>query len=195
VNSRSPAAIVAAMALAGALLAAAVQVQAERERAYPTDESSEVSLYLRSGPALRRLTGAYNLLFADIYWIRAVQYYGGTKLRLEASAALEPGTPESPPSVAGDAFPLLFPLLDITTTLDPRFNIAYRFGSVFLAEPYPRGANRPDLAIALLEKALRERPDKWQYMQDIGGAGWGSRVVARDVGCHSTDVRSGVAAQ
>jgi tetratricopeptide (TPR) repeat protein len=62
----------------------------------------------------------------------------------------------------------LYPLLDITTTLDPRFNIAYRFGSVFLAEPYPRGADRPDLAIALLEKGLRERPDKWQYLQDIG---------------------------
>ena len=27
---------------------------------------------------------------------------------------------------------------------------------------------RPDLAIALLEKGLRERPDKWEYMQDIG---------------------------
>ena len=32
----------------------------------------------------------------------------------------------------------------------------------------PRGAGRPDLAIALLEKGLRARPDKWEYMQDIG---------------------------
>jgi hypothetical protein len=39
---------------------------------------------------------------------------------------------------------------------------------VFLAEPYPAGPGRPDLAIALLEKGLRERPDKWEYMQDIG---------------------------
>jgi hypothetical protein len=39
---------------------------------------------------------------------------------------------------------------------------------VFLAEPYPGGAGRPDLAIALLEKGLRERPDKWEYMQDAG---------------------------
>ncbi len=64
--------------------------------------------------------------------------------------------------------PQLYPLLDITTSLDPRFNIAYRFGAVFLAEPYPGGAGRPDLAITLLEKGLRERPDKWEYMQDIG---------------------------
>jgi hypothetical protein len=66
------------------------------------------------------------------------------------------------------AYPLLHPLLDLTTTLDPRFNIAYRFGAIFLAEPYPGGAGRPDLAIALLEKGLRDRPDKWEYMQDIG---------------------------
>ena len=68
-----------------------------------------------------------------------------------------------PPTIA-----LLYPLLDLTTTLDPRFNIAYRFGAIFLAEPYPGGAGRPDLAIALLEKGLRARPDKWEYMQDIG---------------------------
>src|SRR5262249_6230127 len=61
-----------------------------------------------------------------------------------------------------------YPLLDLTTSLDPSFNIAYRFGSIFLAEPYPGGAGRPDLAIALLEKGLRHQPDKWEYMQDIG---------------------------
>ena len=65
-------------------------------------------------------------------------------------------------------YTLLYPLLDLTTTLDPHFNIAYRFGSIFLAEAYPGGAGRPDLAIALLEKGLRARPDKWEYMQDIG---------------------------
>ena len=72
-------------------------------------------------------------------------------------------------------------MLDITTTLDPRFNIAYRFGAVFLAEPYPGGAGRPDLAIALLEKGLRARPDKWEYMQDIGFVHYwyGPRLPAR----------------
>jgi hypothetical protein len=168
VNSRSPAAVVATVALVGALLGAAVQLQAARERAYPVDEQADIDLYLRSGPALRRMTGAFNVLFADVYWIRAIQYYGSIKLRLDASIGRMPPMPEPPPSLAADVLPALYPLLDITTTLDPRFNIAYRFGAVFLAEPYPRGADRPDLAITLLEKGLRERPDKWQYMQDIG---------------------------
>ena len=98
-------------------------------------------------------------IFADLYWIRTIQYYGRTKLKTRDSTAA-PG-PDTD-------YHLLYPLLDLTTTLDPRFNIAYRFGAIFLAEAPPGGAGRPDLAIALLEKGLRERPDKWEYMQDIG---------------------------
>ena len=68
----------------------------------------------------------------------------------------------------GNAYELLYPMLDLTTTLDPLFNVAYRFGAIFLAEPFPGGAGRPDLAIALLEKGLQAKPDKWEYMQDAG---------------------------
>jgi hypothetical protein len=148
------------------LLGGAVELQALRERSYPASPAAEATLYLNSGPLLRRLTLAYNSLAADVYWIRAIQYYGGAKRRLDATAS----GPPPPPMLAAppDDYDLLYPLLDITTTLDPRFNIAYRFGAVFLAEPFPRGAGRPDLAIALLQKGLRERPDKWEYMEDIG---------------------------
>jgi hypothetical protein len=166
-SGRSPGALVATIAAVAVLLTAAVQLQAARERAYPQDDQTEESLYLRSGVALRRLSGPYTTLAADAYWIRAIQYYGGTKQRAAAPGALRQGSAPAPVS-AGGAYPLLYPLLDITTTLDPRFNIAYRFGAIYLAEPYPRGADRPDLAITLLEKGLRERPGKWEYMEDIG---------------------------
>jgi hypothetical protein len=154
------------VAAAGALLAVAVQLQAARERAYPPVPVEEDAVYVQSAAAVRRLAGAYNALAADAYWVRTIQYYGGIKRRLAAQApALEP-----PPALAVPPtdYVYLDPLLDITTSLDPRFNIAYRFGAVFLAEPYPAGAGRPDLAMKLLEKGLRERPDKWEYMQDIG---------------------------
>lgn len=153
--------------VAVALLAAAVQLQAARERAYPPVGADDEAMYLRSGGAIRRLTGAWAALAADGYWIRAIQYYGGTKQRLQARARV----PEPPPMLAvptSNDYALLYPMLDITTTLDPRFTIAYRFGSVFLAEAYPRGPGRPDLALALLDKGLRAQPDKWEYMEDIG---------------------------
>ena len=161
--ARSLAAAVGTVALAAALMGGAVQMQAWRERAYPPSATSEDDLYMRSGATLRRVTAGHNALAADVYWIRALQYFGGTKRRLA-----EVREPAPPPALASDEFALLYPLLDITTALDPRFNIAYRFGAVFLAEPYPGGPGRPDLAIALLEKGLRERPDKWEYMEDIG---------------------------
>jgi len=162
--------LAAAGALAAAvavLLAAAVGLQAVRETAYPPPPPEAESLDLASPAAIRRLAGAYDTLAADAYWIRALQYYGGTKRRLESL----PPAPEPPPMLAAvttDDYRQLYPLLDITTTLDPRFNIAYRFGAVFLAEAWPAGAGRPDLAIRLLEKGLHARPDKWEYMQDIG---------------------------
>jgi hypothetical protein len=159
--------LIATLMLIAVLLAAAVSVQAARERAYPLPVADQETLVLTAGPIVRRLSLAYAGLAADVYWIRAIQYYGRTKRTL---AAQFPGMTPPPSLVADPAidYPLLYPLLELTTTLDPRFNVAYRFGAIFLAEAYPNGPGRPDLAVALLEKGLRERPDKWEYMEDIG---------------------------
>jgi hypothetical protein len=155
--------IAAAVVACVALLAAASLLQQVREQRYPTRPLADDSLYVTSGRTARYLAAGYNSLAADLYWIRTIQYYGGTKLRL--GTATEGGNAAD---AARQDYGLLYPLLDLTTSLDPRFNIAYRFGAIFLAEPHPGGAGRPDLAIALLEKGLRERSDKWEYMQDIG---------------------------
>jgi hypothetical protein len=145
-----------------ALIAAAAGVQRARELNYETMAVEDRPLYLTSGAAVSRLTAGYNALAADLYWIRTIQYFGGVKLQL---ANQQGGL-----ATAGPVrdYSQLYPLLDLTTTLDPRFRIAYRFGAVFLAEAHPGGAGRPDLAVALLEKGLRHEPDKWEYMQDIG---------------------------
>ena len=109
-------------------------------------------LYVRSPEFLTRASLSFRALMADIYWIRTVQHYGGTKL-------------SSDPFKQYD---ILYPLLDLTTSLDPYFDVAYKFGSVFLAENFPSGAGQPDLAIALLEKGLRAQPDKWELAQGLG---------------------------
>ena len=64
-------------------------------------------------------------------------------------------------------YELLYPLLDLTTSLDPYFNVAYRFGAIFLSEGYPGGPGRPDQSVALLRKGLAAMPEKWQYYHDI----------------------------
>ncbi|MFQ5926088.1 MAG: hypothetical protein ACE5MH_01495 [Terriglobia bacterium] len=66
------------------------------------------------------------------------------------------------------SFPLLYPLLDITTTLDPELVIAYRFGAIFLAEAPPLGAGRAELAVKLLKKGMAAKPDYWRFWSDLG---------------------------
>ena len=160
---------VSVVALSATLLAGAVQAQAARERRYPPDPADDLLqwLYVTSAQAVQRLTRPVNALAADVYWIRAIQYYGSTMTRL----ARRPHELEPPPMLAApheDEYPLLYSLLDITTTLDPSFKIAYRFGAIFLAETYPAGPGRPDLAVDLLEKGVRADPARWEYKLDIG---------------------------
>jgi hypothetical protein len=141
------------VAMAG-LLAAVVLLQMARDGMAPLPQpaGSGSVMYLRSPEAARRITLGYDALAADLYWIRAIQHYGDTKLS----------------TASGKTYEQLFPLLDLTTSLDPRFDVAYRFGAIFLSERPPGGPGRPDLAIDLLRKGLNAQPERWQYAQDIG---------------------------
>jgi tetratricopeptide (TPR) repeat protein len=138
-----------------ALFAAVVGLQLLQAREQPLGLPAGVStnlLYVRSPEFARRAALSFQALLADIYWIRTVQHYGGTKLS----------------TAANKQYDVLYPLLDLTTSLDPYFDVAYKFGAVFLAEEYPSGAGRPDQAIAILQKGLQAQPDKWQLAQELG---------------------------
>jgi tetratricopeptide (TPR) repeat protein len=145
-------ALIAAVAASLASAGVAIGLQMARDSWYPRDEQQARSiLYVKSGPALRRIALEYDALAADVYWIRAIQEYGGDRLAKAGTRKYE----------------LLYPLLDIATSLDPYFNIAYRFGAIFLSEGYPGGPGRPDQAIALLRKGISAQPTKWQYYHDV----------------------------
>jgi len=107
------------------------------------------ALYLRSGEQMKRLSDGFSDLLADVYWLRTVQYFGSQR-------------------VFGDSrFELLQPLVEITTRLDPRLEIAYRYGATFLAEPYPAGAGDPQAAIEILERGVENVPHSWRLRQDL----------------------------
>ncbi len=113
--------------------------------------AQDESLYLWSGRHVKRLFPGFETLMADVYWLRTVQYFGGQRAFAE-----------------GKRFELLYPLIDITTTLDPRLEIAYRYGAVFLSESPPIGAGRPRDGIAILERGTRNLPLAWRLRQDLG---------------------------
>jgi tetratricopeptide (TPR) repeat protein len=130
-------------------LAGAIALQGLRERRYPQIASPVDELYFGSD-AVGRMALSFKSVLADVYWIRAIQYFAATRL-------------QNRPVVGDD---LLYPLLDVTTTLDPAFNIAYRFGATFLSEKRAAGLGRPDLAVKLLDKGFVSNPTKWQYLYD-----------------------------
>jgi hypothetical protein len=105
---------------------------------------------LRSNKLVKAMSLEYAPLVADIYWTRVVQYYGNKHVRGQVNLEL------------------LWPLLDITTTLDPHLLISYRFGAMFLSQAPPAGAGRPDLAVKLIRRGIQANPEYWRLYEDLG---------------------------
>ncbi len=140
-------AALAALPLAFALL---VPLEMRIGAATQTVAAEREELLLRSPALVKRLSLGYETLVADIYWTRAVQYYGSKRIAHD---------PE---------FQLLGPLLDMATQLDPQLLPAYRFGAIFLAEKPPWGAGRADLAVDLLKRGIAANPGEWRLWADLG---------------------------
>src|ERR1700675_1228535 len=111
---------------------------------------AQEALYLRSSKVLRRLSLGYTGLLADIYWTRAVQYFGEQHHR------------------GSSDYRLLSPLLEIATELDPKLLPAYQFGATFLAPKPPAGAGLPGAALALSKYGIEHNPDQWRLYYNLG---------------------------
>ncbi len=130
----------------------AVALQVWRDRGWQAYEPATPVLWLRAGPAVSRSVLGFDALAADLYWIRTVVYFGRQRLS----------------EAADKNYDLLYPLLELVTSLDPRFTVAYRFGAIFLSEPPPGGPGRSDQAIALLQRGVEVSPERWEYLHAIG---------------------------
>jgi hypothetical protein len=109
-------------------------------------------LFFSSPPVVKKMALGYENLLADLYWMRAIQYYGR-----RAEADKRPVRYKN-----------LSTLLDIATTLDPYPLDIYRAGGNFLAEPDPIGAGQPQEALKLLDKGIRAHPGEWKLRFDKG---------------------------
>jgi tetratricopeptide (TPR) repeat protein len=134
------------------LLSLAVALQVWRDRGWQPYEPATPVLWLQDAATMRRLALGFDSLIADVYWMRAVVYFGRQRLSERQDKNYD----------------LLYPFLDFVTTLDPRFTTAYRFGAIFLSEAAPGGPGRPDLAVTLLKGGAERTPERWEYLRDIG---------------------------
>ena len=105
----------------------------------------EEFVYYPSGPFLRAAAMGYDQAAAAVAWIDAVQYYGE--------------------HTRGDQkFDYLFHLCDVTTDLDPKFELPYTFGSLVLLTE----GKRPSAAMRLLEKGRENNPRSWNLFFETG---------------------------
>jgi tetratricopeptide (TPR) repeat protein len=147
-NSGQKTTIIASLCLVLSL-AASIVVLRRVDEIRPQATLDEV-LYISSPAVLKRASLGYGGLLADIYWTRAVQYYGRKHYDYAKS------------------YNLLSPLLEITTHLDPHLLVAYQFGASFLAPKPPGGAGQPANAVRLIEYGIQNNPDEWRLYYDLG---------------------------
>ncbi|MDY7032554.1 MAG: hypothetical protein SVY10_11690 [Thermodesulfobacteriota bacterium] len=108
-------------------------------------ESPESLLYLPSGPYIKTAVLGYDELAADILWIKAVLYFG-KHVRTDRD------------------FKWLYNMLDIVTTLDPQYEIAYYFGGIVLAWE----VDNIELSNKILKKGMENIPHYWFFPFHIG---------------------------
>ena len=108
------------------------------------EEAAPAPIFFPPADLLKPALLGFDAFAADVYWIRAVQYFGG---RVERRAN----------------FPQLYQLVDMATSLDPHFVDAYVYGGLFLVI-----ARQLPQAIAIYEKGIAANPDVWQIPHDLG---------------------------
>jgi len=140
--------LLGAALLAGFVGVWKLQERVDAERTALRLEADELTL--RSPGVMKKLSLEYAPLMGAIYWTRAVQYYGQKH------------------HLGDQNLELLWPLLDISSTLDPNLIVAYRFGATFLSDAPPRGAGEPEKAVELLERGIKANPEYWRFYQDLG---------------------------
>lgn len=142
-------------------LAATIPLQRWMDQQRGSRAVIEESLYITSGKTLRRLSLGYHSFVADVYWLRAIQYFGG-KLGNKTSR----GEQVNINNVSELGLDLLHPFLSLTSELDPKFIQPIRFGAVFLPDI------NPEKAIEYVKQGIENNPQEWRLYQDLAYIYW-----------------------
>lgn len=173
------------MPFRGALLAAAflfwgagAYTASAYRSPFPPPSEMRAPLQGAAGDMLALAAGARRL-FADLWFVRLMQYYGTRELSEEAA---EPGHEGHGHSVDGlghahcahdenygkGKYPLFLPMARHVLEVDHSFSAAGLYGAVSLAF----GLNRPAEAEQLLAYGLKYSPREWKYLTVLAAIGY-----------------------
>ena len=114
-----------------------LQIRIDQEKA--RFDLEEETFYLPSPTYLKPALLGFDNLGADLFWLQTIQYFGKHYL-------------------SDKKYPMLVQLLNLTTSLDPRFIDVYYYGHLFLVY----FAKDIQAGISLLKKGVEANPDRWE---------------------------------
>jgi hypothetical protein len=132
----------AVLTACAAILCLAVVVAFQATR--PASGAANPRTFVPPPGFYREFSPTYRTSIADIYWLGVVQYYGEhikTDMRLDSLPAM----------------------LDLVTSLSPRFKEPYLFGSFALID-----AGKGNQAYALLKRGFNANPTDWHFPVQLG---------------------------
>lgn len=140
---RFPTACLCALLVAGAAAAGLLRAL-DDARPKTAAEAEADAPWLPPAGAVRAMFLGYHALAADLFWFRAVQYFG-EHIQTDRK------------------YPHLYRMVDLATSLDPYFLEAYQLGALFLSigRAYPE-------AIAIYRKGIEHNPDRWELPYELG---------------------------
>jgi tetratricopeptide (TPR) repeat protein len=124
----------------------------------------------------RRLAAGFGGLVADWYWLTTLQYVGRKIEETQGGRAHEVAAVVELDRIQAVKPQVLVPLMELITTLDPRFTAVYEFAAVVLP------AVDVGAAVRLLEKGIQANPDQWYLHQQLAYIYWqrGDFLAAAD---------------
>jgi len=111
----------------------------------PVKAPLEELAYYPSGAWLQQAALGEATAWADLLWLRGVQYYGHRRQ-------------------VDNVFTHMAHVFEIITSLDPAFRSAYVFGGTSLCQE----GKQFDAGVRLLEKGMRANPNEWIYPFQLG---------------------------
>ena len=123
----------------------AVWLCAKASLVVPRGRALEELAYYPSGQWIGPLALGERATWADLTWLRAIQYYGEHR-------------------TTDNQFVRMAHVFEIITALDPRHQNAYVFGGTSLAQE----GKQFEAGVALLERGRAEDPTTWIYPFEIG---------------------------
>jgi len=123
------------------------------------------SLYLPRPEYIKVSALGYDMILADLLWLRSIQAFGGHFM-------------------SDKDYSLMYNLFDVITDLDPHFIDAYRFGNMVVGEGTSMGKlgqktkseqaqlEQMELGLKLLEKGMKNNPNKYRLPFEAGYVSW-----------------------